>query len=194
MRFAFSKRIMVECAKIDSEGVGGVQCAVGGCGQVATLFSAIVPCFPRECSHGARCRLWRSAYRHHHQHNATQLSHNQALQATMSGKRNEVAKFETFKQFYPYYLSEHSNKTNRTLHFIGTAIAHLLLIYFLINGKYSSIPLVFIPGYAFAWVINTSSPHLSSPYQLYTYRSGILFLRKTSQQLLSILSILSWEI
>lgn len=145
----------------------------------------------------ARCRLWRSARIVSTSPtllNTTQLPHNQALQATMSGKRNEVAKFETFKQFYPYYLSEHSNKTNRTLHFIGTAIAHLLLIYFLINGKYSSIPLVFIPGYAFAWVINTSSPHLSSPYQLYTYRSGILFLRKTSQQLLSILSILSWEI
>ena len=30
-------------------------------------------------------------------------------------------KYKNFWSFYPYYLTEHSDLTNRTLHFIGTA-------------------------------------------------------------------------
>jgi len=65
---------------------------------------------------------------------------------------NAVVKYESFRQFYPYYLHEHRNKINRILHFIGTFISHLFLVYFLWSGKYSYIPLSVVPGYAFAWV------------------------------------------
>ena len=34
-----------------------------------------------------------------------------------------MERYTNFKDFYPYYLSEHSNKTTKLLHFIGTTIA-----------------------------------------------------------------------
>ena len=38
-------------------------------------------------------------------------------------------KYTNFKDFYPYYISEHSHKTTKLLHFIGTTFS----LYFLIN-------------------------------------------------------------
>ncbi|HED07738.1 MAG TPA: DUF962 domain-containing protein [Ignavibacteria bacterium] len=61
-------------------------------------------------------------------------------------------KFNSFHEFYVYYLSEHKNKTCRTLHFIGTT---LVLTFFLFAIFYSSIVnwlLVPTVGYVFAWV------------------------------------------
>ncbi|NBR16180.1 MAG: DUF962 domain-containing protein, partial [Crocinitomicaceae bacterium] len=37
--------------------------------------------------------------------------------------------YKTLMQFYPYYLTEHSNFTNRVLHFIGTGIVISILIF-----------------------------------------------------------------
>ena len=31
-------------------------------------------------------------------------------------------KFDSFAEFYPFYLSEHSNRTTRRLHFIGSSL------------------------------------------------------------------------
>ncbi|MFN9572747.1 MAG: Mpo1-like protein, partial [Betaproteobacteria bacterium] len=35
----------------------------------------------------------------------------------------EKARFTSFREFYPFYLSEHRNRTCRRLHFIGTTLA-----------------------------------------------------------------------
>ena len=66
----------------------------------------------------------------------------------------EVAtqKFTSFAAFYPFYLGEHRNATCRMLHFIGTSIGLLLLIYALWSGRYALIALAFVQGYAWAWV------------------------------------------
>lgn len=37
-------------------------------------------------------------------------------------------KFNTLKEFYPYYLAEHQNATNRALHFTGVGLAALLFV------------------------------------------------------------------
>lgn len=61
-------------------------------------------------------------------------------------------KYQTFKAFYPYYLTEHKNSTSRTLHFIGTLFIFICLIIGIVTGKwfwFIAIPLV---GYGFAWV------------------------------------------
>jgi hypothetical protein len=34
-----------------------------------------------------------------------------------------MERYDNFKDFYPYYLSEHDNKHTKLLHFIGTSIA-----------------------------------------------------------------------
>lgn len=61
-------------------------------------------------------------------------------------------KFKSFKEFYPYYLSEHSNPKTKLLHFIGTAISLCLFIYALYSQAYWLIPVGIIQGYAWAWV------------------------------------------
>eukprot|EP01112_Ceratiomyxa_fruticulosa_P014863 TRINITY_DN430_c0_g1_i1.p1 TRINITY_DN430_c0_g1~~TRINITY_DN430_c0_g1_i1.p1 ORF type:complete len:111 (+),score=20.86 TRINITY_DN430_c0_g1_i1:197-529(+) len=66
------------------------------------------------------------------------------------GKDIEV--YTSFDSFYPFYLKEHSNRTNRRLHLIGTFIGQFFAIYFLLTGQFIKIPLAFIPGYFFAWI------------------------------------------
>jgi hypothetical protein len=50
-------------------------------------------------------------------------------------KKNNVnpMKFDSFDSFYPFYLEEHSNITNRQLHFVGTTLAILSLSMYLIT-------------------------------------------------------------
>jgi hypothetical protein len=54
---------------------------------------------------------------------------------------NEAKVYRTFKEFYPFYLSEHANRISRRLHFVGTSIALVLLmsaaITSMANRKYS---------------------------------------------------------
>lgn len=61
-------------------------------------------------------------------------------------------KYTSFREFYPYYLSEHENSTCRLLHFIGSSLIIALIAFALISSQY--VYLWFIPllGYGFAWV------------------------------------------
>ena len=60
-------------------------------------------------------------------------------------------KYKTFKSFYPYYLTEHADSTNRLLHFAGTAILLVLLIAGIVTGTWWLLALVPVAGYGFAW-------------------------------------------
>ena len=60
--------------------------------------------------------------------------------------------YQTLKEFYPYYLTEHRNATSRRLHFIGTALFIALLIYALFEAKWTLLMGVPLLGYGFAWV------------------------------------------
>lgn len=61
-------------------------------------------------------------------------------------------KFNSFADFYPYYLKEHGNSTCRRLHFIGTTLVIGLLAYVLGKGALGLLIAVPIAGYGFAWV------------------------------------------
>jgi len=60
--------------------------------------------------------------------------------------------FDTFRDFYPYYLGEHSDRICRRLHFAGTGLVMLILIVALATGR--NVLLWFLPlaGYGFAWI------------------------------------------
>ncbi|MGH8688369.1 MAG: Mpo1-like protein [Burkholderiales bacterium] len=58
----------------------------------------------------------------------------------------------SFAEFYPYYLSEHSNRTCRRLHFAGTSIALGILLYAFASQNYWWLLAALACGYAFAWV------------------------------------------
>lgn len=60
--------------------------------------------------------------------------------------------FTSFKEFYPYYLSEHSNPTCRVLHFIGSLLVIITLALSLYSGAYIYLWLLPVFGYGFAWV------------------------------------------
>jgi len=59
--------------------------------------------------------------------------------------------FNSFAEFYPYYLKEHGNSTCRRLHFIGTTLVIGLLAYVLGKGALGLLIAVPIAGYGFAW-------------------------------------------
>lgn len=61
-------------------------------------------------------------------------------------------RYKSFKEFYPFYLNEHSNKTNRILHFLGTCLFLIVLVFAIITRQYKLIWLCPLIGYSFAWV------------------------------------------
>lgn len=64
---------------------------------------------------------------------------------------SESTNFQSFQEFYPYYLGEHSNPVCRTLHYVGSLLALAIMIFSLVSGKYLLIPGALVLGYAFAW-------------------------------------------
>jgi hypothetical protein len=63
-----------------------------------------------------------------------------------------LMEFKSFSEFYPYYLKEHSNKTCRKLHFVGTCGVISLMILFFFTGNLTILFLLPVLGYGFAWV------------------------------------------
>lgn len=61
-------------------------------------------------------------------------------------------KYKSLKEFYPYYLSEHKNKVSRNLHFTGTLLLIVILIYSMAVQKWLLLLLIPVVGYGFAWV------------------------------------------
>lgn len=63
-----------------------------------------------------------------------------------------MKKITSYKEFYRFYLSEHQNKTCRTLHFTGTLLVFVLAFLAVFLGR--SVLWFFVPvfGYGFAWV------------------------------------------
>ncbi|ATD05965.1 MULTISPECIES: DUF962 domain-containing protein [Pseudoalteromonas] len=66
--------------------------------------------------------------------------------------KNNNKEFNSFASFYPYYLAEHKNKTCRRLHFIGSTLVLLILLFALVTTHWSLLWLLPIAGYGFAWV------------------------------------------
>ncbi len=66
---------------------------------------------------------------------------------------NEQEKrYENFKAFYPFYLSQHQNITCRRLHFVGSTLIIIMLCYILINSSWLLLWTIPLLGYGFAWI------------------------------------------
>lgn len=61
-------------------------------------------------------------------------------------------RYQTLKEFYPFYLTEHRHPTSRRLHFIGTGLVFPLLAAILISQTWWALVLIPVVGYGFAWV------------------------------------------
>lgn len=60
--------------------------------------------------------------------------------------------YTTFSEFYPYYLEEHSNRTCRRLHFVGSSAGLICLAAALLTLNPLFLLLGLFLGYACAWV------------------------------------------
>jgi len=106
-------------------------------------------------------------------------------------------RYKTFEEFYPFYLSQHSNRTCRRLHVVGTLLGLVTLVYLLVTLNFTKLWLPFVIGYSFAWVrrsplLTTTSVAMSTNPALryrhlddththtHTHRSATLCSRRTS--------------
>ncbi|MBA3486448.1 MAG: DUF962 domain-containing protein [Lysobacter sp.] len=63
-----------------------------------------------------------------------------------------MKRFASFAEFYPFYLSEHSHRTSRRLHFVGSCGVLFLLAVALVTGDARWVLGALVCGYGFAWV------------------------------------------
>ncbi len=64
----------------------------------------------------------------------------------------DPTKFTRFAEFYPFYLSEHSDLTCRRLHFVGSSLVLLSLLAFALTGMLTFLVTAPLWGYGFAWI------------------------------------------
>src|SRR5690554_8072589 len=60
--------------------------------------------------------------------------------------------FRSFAEFYPFYLSEHSNDVSRRLHYVGSLLVLTILAWALISANFWLLLALPVAGYGFAWV------------------------------------------
>jgi hypothetical protein len=63
-----------------------------------------------------------------------------------------MSAYSSFREFYPFYLGEHRNRTCRRLHFVGTSAALGCIVAAIANDNPWWLLGALISGYAFAWV------------------------------------------
>lgn len=86
-------------------------------------------------------------------------------------------RFADFAEFYPYYLSEHADRTCRRLHVLGTAGVLLLLAVALVTAHWWLLALLPIVGYGCAWLGHFGFEHNSPAtfrYPLYSLRGDFV--------------------
>jgi hypothetical protein len=60
-------------------------------------------------------------------------------------------KIQSYREFWPYYLSEHRNPGTRALHFAGTALATVLLVGSIATANPRLLLAAVLAGYGPAW-------------------------------------------
>jgi hypothetical protein len=63
-----------------------------------------------------------------------------------------MAGFASFREFYPFYLNEHSDKACRRMHFIGSTLVLAAVVVALVSGNAWWLLLAPVAGYGFAWI------------------------------------------
>ena len=60
--------------------------------------------------------------------------------------------FSNFRDFWPYYLSEHSRHETRLIHIAGTGLSLGLLTLFILFGHWWYLLSAVLAGYGLAWI------------------------------------------
>jgi hypothetical protein len=60
--------------------------------------------------------------------------------------------YSSFREFYPFYLSQHVNPVCRRLHVVGSLGVLALLAWVIASGQWLGLLALPVLGYGFAWV------------------------------------------
>ncbi len=63
-----------------------------------------------------------------------------------------MSRYSSFREFYPFYLGEHSNRICRRLHFIGSTLVLATVVLALGTRDARWLWLAPLFGYGFAWI------------------------------------------
>jgi hypothetical protein len=63
-----------------------------------------------------------------------------------------AATYASFREFYPFYLSEHADRTCRRLHFAGSTLVLVVLVVACATRQWMLLWLLPLLGYGFAWI------------------------------------------
>lgn len=74
------------------------------------------------------------------------------MATTTTGGAVDPRALHSFAEFYAFYLSEHSNRTCRRLHFAGSTLALACLALLLATGNWWWLLAGLVAGYGFAWI------------------------------------------
>lgn len=68
-------------------------------------------------------------------------------------------RIQTYAEFWPFYLREHSQTSTRWLHFAGTSLGVGLGITALVTGRGALVPAALVAAYGFAWASHFKIEH-----------------------------------
>lgn len=91
----------------------------------------------------------------------------------------EEKRIESFKEFYPFYLAEHSDPVCRGLHYVGSLLVLAVLAFSIITAQYVYLWALPVIGYGFAWIGHFFFEHnrpATFQYPLYSFISDWVML------------------
>ena len=68
------------------------------------------------------------------------------------GWRPDNYQYKSLKEFFPFYMSQHANRTCRRLHFIGTTLGLVLAVLAVATQTWWLLAVAIVQGYAWAWI------------------------------------------
>lgn len=93
-----------------------------------------------------------------------------------------MKQYTTFRDFYPFYASQHRNATSRYLHAVGSLTSLGLMAYAIVSAQWLLILAAIVVPYAFAWtghfVFEKNKP-ATFTYPLYSFLGDWVMLWQT---------------
>lgn len=63
-----------------------------------------------------------------------------------------MSQFASFREFYPFYLGEHSDVQCRRMHFVGSTLVLAVIVTAIVTGHAAWLWLAPVAGYGCAWI------------------------------------------
>ena len=91
-----------------------------------------------------------------------------------------MSRYTSFRTFYPFYLSQHANRTCRRLHFVGSWLVLMVLFTAITTSNWAWLWAVPVLGYGFAWVghfVFEKNKPATFKYPLYSFMGDWVMLK-----------------